>query len=325
MSGLQLSRDNLIEAYRLMQTIRAFDARLIVEMDSGDIPGDTHFYIGQEASAVGICLHLSDRDYIASTHRGHGHCIAKHCDVHGMMAEIYGKATGICHGKGGSMHIADLSKGMIGANGIVGGGPPLACGAALTAQIMGSDGVSVVFLGDGAVNQGTTAESMNLAQVWKLPVIFAVEDNGYAEATASSYAVAGELIKRAEALGMAATKVDGVDFFAVHDAAGEAVSRARRGEGPTLLHIQVPRFYGHFSGDPDNYRSKEEKSAMFRDRDCLAIFRRRVTDVKLIEESDLDQIDAEARELVDDAVKTARAAPEPHPDELLSDVYIQYR
>ena len=324
MTGLQLSRETLLEAYRLMRTIRVFEDRVSAEMASGDIPGNTHLYAGQEASAVGICLHLSESDRIASTHRGHGHCIAKGCDVDGMMAEIFGKETGICRGKGGSMHIADLSKGMLGANGIVGGSPPIACGAALSAQILGRKDVSVAFTGDGGINQGTTAESMNLAMVWKLPVIFAVEDNGFGEATASSFVVAGEITKRADALGMASAKVDGVDFFAVHDAAGEAVARARRGEGPTLLHIETPRYYGHFSGDPDNYRSAEEKAAMRRDRDCLVRFRRRVDDAKLLALDDLDGVDREVQAAIDQAVKSARAAAQPALATLTTDVYVRY-
>ncbi|MBX3598902.1 MAG: thiamine pyrophosphate-dependent dehydrogenase E1 component subunit alpha [Rhizobiaceae bacterium] len=324
MSGMQLSRDELLNAYRTMRTIRVFEDRVSAEMASGDIPGNTHLYAGQEASAVGVCFNLTSTDSIASTHRGHGHCIAKGCDVDGMMAEIFGKDTGICRGKGGSMHIADLSKGMIGANGIVGGGPPLACGAALTAQILGRDDVAVCFSGDGAINQGTTAESMNLAQIWKLPVIFAVEDNGFGEATAKSFVVAGEITKRAEALGMAHAMVDGVDFFAVHDAAQEAIARARRGEGPTLLHIETPRYYGHFSGDPDNYRTAEEKAAMRLERDCLTVFRRRVLEAKLLNESDLDAVDAEVQELIDGAVKAARAAPQPGLETLTTDVYVRY-
>ncbi len=324
MTGLQLSRETLLEAYRLMRTIRVFEDRVSAEMASGDIPGNTHLYAGQEASAVGICLHLSESDRIASTHRGHGHSIAKGCDVDGMMAEIFGKETGICRGKGGSMHIADLSKGMLGANGIVGGSPPIACGAALSAQILGRKDVSVAFTGDGGINQGTTAESMNLAMVWKLPVIFAVEDNGFGEATASSFVVAGEITKRADALGMASAKVDGVDFFAVHDAASEAVARARRGEGPTLLHIETPRYYGHFSGDPDNYRSAEEKAAMRRDRDCLVRFRRRVDDAKLLALDDLDGVDREVQAAIDQAVKSARAAAQPALATLTTDVYVRY-
>ncbi|MBK1868412.1 thiamine pyrophosphate-dependent dehydrogenase E1 component subunit alpha [Aestuariivirga sp. YIM B02566] len=324
MTGLQLSREELLKAYRLMRMIRVFEDRVSAEMASGDIPGNTHLYAGQEASAVGICLHLSESDRIASTHRGHGHCIAKGCDVDGMMAEIFGKDTGICRGKGGSMHIADLSKGMLGANGIVGGAPPIACGAALTSQILGRNDVSVAFTGDGGINQGTTAESMNLAQVWKLPVIFAVEDNGFGEATASSFVVAGEITKRAEALGMAFAKVDGVDFFAVHEAAGEAVERARRGEGPTLLHIETPRYYGHFSGDPDNYRTAEEKAAMRRDRDCLPRFRRRVTEAKLLGLDELDKVDAEVQAAIDQAVASARSAPQPALSSLTTDVYVRY-
>lgn len=324
MTGLQLSREEMLKAYRLMRMIRVFEDRVSAEMASGDIPGNTHLYAGQEASAVGICLHLSESDRIASTHRGHGHCIAKGCDVDGMMAEIFGKETGICRGKGGSMHIADLSKGMLGANGIVGGAPPIACGAALSAQILGRNDVSVAFTGDGGINQGTTAESMNLAQVWKLPVIFAVEDNGFGEATASSFVVAGEITKRAEALGMAFAKVDGVDFFAVHEAAGEAVERARRGEGPTLLHIETPRYYGHFSGDPDNYRTAEEKAAMRRDRDCLPRFRRRVTEAKLLGLDELDKVDAEVQAAIDQAVSSARSAPQPALSSLTTDVYVRY-
>ena len=183
---MQLSKDDALRAYRTMQTIRVFEDRVHVEFETGEVPGFVHLYAGQEAIATGVCLHLDEGDKIASTHRGHGHCIAKGCDVSGMMAELYGKTTGLCAGKGGSMHIADLGKGMLGANGIVGGGPPLACGAALAAKTLGTGGLAVVFCGDGASNQGTTFEAMNLATVWKLPVVFVFENNGYAEATGST-------------------------------------------------------------------------------------------------------------------------------------------
>ncbi len=183
---LQLNRDTLLEAYTRMKTIRDFEDRVHTEFAAGAIPGFVHLYAGEEASAVGVCLNLTDTDYIASTHRGHGHCIAKGCDVGGMMKEIYGRRDGLCGGKGGSMHIADLAKGMMGANGIVGGGPPLVCGAALSAKTLGTGGVAIAFVGDGASNQGTTLESYNLATVWNLPAIFVVEDNGYAETTASA-------------------------------------------------------------------------------------------------------------------------------------------
>ena len=326
MTGLsvQLPREQLLHAYRVMRTIRVFEDRVNAEMATGDIPGAVHLYAGQEASAVGVCVHLDDSDRIASTHRGHGHCIAKGCDIDGMMAEIFGRATGTCHGKGGSMHIADLDRGMLGANGIVGGSPPIACGAALTARVRGSGAVAVAFTGDGGVNQGTTAESLNLARIWDLPVIFAVEDNGFAEATASDYAVAGDIVRRAEGYDVPAVRVDGLDFFAVHAAAGEAVARAREGGGPTLLHIQTPRYYGHFSGDADTYRTEDEKRFMREEQDCLARFRVRVTGAALLELDELDRIDADVEANVDRAVVAARASPHPVAAEVATDVYASY-
>jgi len=321
---MQLPRDELLRAYRLMRTIRVFEDRVNEEMKTGDVPGAVHLYAGQEASAVGLCLHLQDQDRIASTHRGHGHCIAKNVDVAGMMAEIFGKATGTCRGKGGSMHIADLDRGMLGANGIVGGGQPLICGAALTAKYRKTGGVAVAFMGDGAFNQGTTQESLNLAVVWKLPAIFVVEDNGFAEATSSDYAVAGDIVQRAAAYGMPAERLDGLDFFAVHEAAGRAVARGRAGEGPSLLHIKLPRYYGHFSGDADTYRTAEEKARMRRDQDCLKIFRRRVSEAGLLEAKSLDAVDAEVVAVIDGAVKAARAAPLPEAQTVATDVYVTY-
>ncbi len=321
---MQLSRETLLEAYRVMRTIRAFEDRVHQEEATGDIPGSVHLYAGQEASAVGVCLHLSDADSVASTHRGHGHSIAKGCDVPGMMAEIFGRSTGTCRGKGGSMHIADLHKGMLGANGIVGGGPPLACGAALTAKTLGTGAVSVVFTGDGGMNQGTTAESLNLARVWDLPVLFVVEDNGFAEATASSWALGGDVVRRAEGYGIPALRVDGKDFFAVHAAAGEAVARARSGDGPTLLHVEVPRYYGHFNGDADTYRTPVERDAMKRDGDCLQLFRARVTEAALLDDGTLDGLDRDILALLDGAVRDARAAPRPDPSEVATDVYVSY-
>src|SRR5574341_1328378 len=185
---MQLSRDDLTKAYKRMRTIREFEDAVHDEFSAGNIPGFVHLYAGEEASGVGVCMHLEDRDCIASTHRGHGHCIAKGCDERAMMLEVFGKKSGLCGGKGGSMHIADLSKGMLGANGIVGGGPPLACGAALAAKKLRTGGVAVTFVGDGGANQGTTLESLNLASIWSLPCIFVVENNGYAEATSCKYA-----------------------------------------------------------------------------------------------------------------------------------------
>ena len=321
---MQLSRDDLLTAYRQMRTIREFEERVHVEFSAGDMPGFVHLYAGEEASGVGVCMNLDDRDNIASTHRGHGHCIAKGCDVKMMMAELYGTADGLCGGKGGSMHIADLEKGMMGANGIVGGGPPLICGAALTAKTLGTGGVAVAFVGDGGSNQGTTLESFNLARVWDLPAIFVVEDNGYAEATASSWAVGGDIVKRAEGFGIPGYKLDGHDFFAVHEVARDAVLRARDGGGPTVLHVKLARYYGHFEGDARTYRGPNEAEQLREEKDCLALFRNRVTEAGLLEPAQFDEIDRAAVALIDESVAAAKSAPQPAADELLTDVYVAY-
>jgi acetoin:2,6-dichlorophenolindophenol oxidoreductase subunit alpha len=321
---LQLSRDELLKCYRAMRTIREFEDRVHEEFATGKIPGFVHLYAGEEASAVGVCMHLEDKDCIGSTHRGHGHCIAKGCDVEAMMKEIYGRRDGLCGGKGGSMHIADLSKGMMGANGIVGGGPPLMCGAALTAKTLKTGGVAVAFLGDGASNQGTTLESYNLASVWNLPVIFVVEDNGYAETTASSWSVSGSQLDRAKAFGMPGTKVNGHDFFQVAEAAKEAIDRARAGEGPSLIHVEIGRHYGHFEGDAQTYRGAGEQERLKQDSDCLKMFRRRVTETGLLEDSQLDRIDREVASLIGHAVTAAESAKAPGTEDLLTDVYVSY-
>ena len=321
---LQLSRQELAKAYTQMRTIREFEERVHAEFASGAIPGFVHLYAGEEASAVGMCMHLGNKDYIASTHRGHGHCIAKGCDVQAMMKEIYGRGDGLCGGKGGSMHIADLSKGMMGANGIVGGGPPLVCGAALSAKTLKTGGVAVAFVGDGGSNQGTTLESYNLAKVWNLPAIFVVEDNGYAESTASEWSVAGSQVKRASGFGMPGREVDGHDFFDVYEASKEAVDRARAGDGPSLIHVRLNRYYGHFEGDAMTYRAADEVEALRRDRDCLKAFRSRVTETGLLEAEQLDEIDQEVASLIDRAVAEAAGAPPPVKDDLLAHVYVSY-
>lgn len=321
---MQFNRDELIAAYRSMRTIRDFEERVAEEFSSGGIPGFVHLYAGEEASAVGICAHLDDRDVIASTHRGHGHCIAKGVDVRGMMMEIYGRRDGVCGGKGGSMHIADLEKGMLGANGIVGGGPPLICGAAVTAKYKKTGGVAVAFVGDGGSNQGTTLESYNLANVWNLPVIFVVEDNGYAEATSSKWSVSGNQLDRAKGFGMPGIAVDGHDFFAVHEAAGEAIARARDGEGPSLLHVTLNRFFGHFEGDAMTYRGEGEVQRIRDEKDSLKIFRKRVTEAALLEHEQLDAVDAEIAQLIDDCVKASEKAAPPNHADLTTDVYVTY-
>ena len=322
---MTLERQDLLYAYRTMKTIRVFEERLHEEFATGEIPGFVHLYAGEEACAVGVCINLKEGDKIASTHRGHGHCIAKGVDVHGMMAEIYGRKTGVCHGKGGSMHIADLDKGMMGANGIVGGGPPLICGAALAAKVQGTDNVAIAFVGDGASNQGTTLESLNLAQVWNLPAVFIAENNGYAEATSRKFAVgADSRAGRAAAFGMPAITVDGHDFFAVFEAVGEAVDRARRGEGPAFIECIVNRYYGHFEGDAQTYRAPDEVQKIRETRDCLDGFAANVMGSGQLAQEDLDAIDTEVEALIESAVVDAKAAPKPTEADLLTDVYASY-
>ncbi|WP_323155801.1 thiamine pyrophosphate-dependent dehydrogenase E1 component subunit alpha [Pseudomonas alvandae] len=320
-----LTHDQLLHAYQVMRTIRAFEERLHVEFATGEIPGFVHLYAGEEASAAGVMAHLGDDDCIASNHRGHGHCIAKGVDVYGMMAEIYGKKTGVCQGKGGSMHIADFEKGMLGANGIVGAGAPLVVGAALAARLKGTDSVAVVFFGDGGSNEGAVFEAMNMASVWNLPCLFIAENNGYAEATASNWSVACDHIAdRAAGFGMPGVTVDGFDFFAVHEAAGAAVERARAGEGPSLIEVKLTRYYGHFEGDAQTYRAADEVKHFRENQDCLMQFRDRTTRAGLLTVEQLDQIDKEVEMLIENAVYKAKSDPKPAASDLLTDVYVSY-
>jgi pyruvate dehydrogenase E1 component alpha subunit len=320
-----VTKEQVLEAYRTMRTIREFEERLHREFATGDIPGFVHLYAGEEAIAAGVIGHLTQDDYVASTHRGHGHAIAKGCDVKGMMAEIYGKSTGICHGKGGSMHIADIDQGMLGANGIVGGGPPLVCGVGLTARVKGTDQVAVSFTGDGGSNQGTFLEALNLASAWHLPVVFVIENNGYAEATSSAFHQSGiDVAKRADGFGMPGIVVDGFDYFAVHEAAGEAIRRARSGGGPTLLECKVGRYFGHFEGDQQTYRGPNEVEDLRRERDCLDSISRRVTEAGMVDADELGAIDREVATLIDEAVAEAKSAPDPTPADVLTDVYVSY-
>ncbi len=320
-----LSKADLLKAYRTMRTIREFEERLHAVFADGDIPGFVHLYAGEEAAGTGIMMHLSDNDRISSTHRGHGHCIAKGVDVHSMMAEIYGKSTGACKGKGGSMHIADLSKGMMGANGILGAGAPLACGAALAAKTLKNGGMAISFVGDGGSNQGAFLESLNLAAVWNLPILFVVENNGYAESTAREWAVAVDsYVDRAAGFGLPGVTIDGTDFFAVYETAGEMIKRCREGGGPALLECKMVRFFGHFEGDAQTYRGKGEVEDIRANKDCLKLFVARVTEAKVISKKELDPIDREVVALIDDALAKAKAAPLPNARELTTDVYVSY-
>jgi len=320
-----LGKEELLKAYHTMKTIREFEERLHVDFGRGEIPGFVHLYAGEEAAATGIIMHLDDQDRIASTHRGHGHCIAKGVDIGEMMGEIYGKTTGACRGKGGSMHIADLSKGMMGANGILGAGSPLACGAALAAKTLGHKGIGMSFTGDGASNQGTFLESLNLAAIWNLPMVFVVENNGYAESTSVDYATAVDsYADRAAGFGVPGVIVDGTDFFAVYEAAGEVIRRAREGGGPSLLECKMVRFFGHFEGDAQTYRGEGENEYNRENNDCLKLFRARVTEAGVVDGGELDAIDSEVLAAIDKAVEEAVAAPLPGAADLTTDVYVKY-
>ncbi len=328
---MQLSREALVRAYRQMKVIREFEERLHVEIQSGQIAGFTHLYCGQEAVAVGVCEHLRDDDKIISTHRGHGHCIAKGVEVTGMMKEIWGSREGTCNGKGGSMHIADIDCGMMGANGIVGAGAPIAVGAAIASKIDGPDAdgklkVAITFSGDGACNQGTTFEAMNMAVVTKAPAIFVFENNHYSEHTGVDYAVgtAGDIASRAEAFGMRVWRGDGTDFFSVFETMREVLDHVRAGNGPAAVEFDTERFFGHFEGDPQRYRGPGEIERIRETRDCLKKFREQVTAAQLLADADLDQVDADVLAQIDQAVADARSAARPTPEDVLADVYISY-
>jgi pyruvate dehydrogenase E1 component alpha subunit len=308
-----------------MKTIREFEERAHAEIMNGQIAGFTHLYTGQEANAVGVCEHLSDEDTIISTHRGHGHCIAKGADVIGMMKELWGSSAGLCKGKGGSMHIADIDKGILGANGIVAGGPPISVGSALAAKIRGNDRVAVSFSGDGSVNQGTCFEAMNLAVVLQVPAIFVIENNYYSEHTNISYAVGCDDLKaRTEAFGFPVFVADGADFFDVYEAAGKAIEHARSGKGPAGVFAETGRFHGHFVGDPQSYRGPNELKDLRENSDCLKKFRERMAETGELSSDELDAVDAEVMALIDKAVAEAKAAPRPTPDQVEQDVYISY-
>jgi len=323
---MDLSKEKLLWMYERMQLIRTFENRVKVEFGKGKIPGFVHLYAGEEAIAVGICANLTDADYMTSTHRGHGHCVAKGVEPRGMMAELFGKATGTCKGKGGSMHIADMNKGMLGANGIVGGGPPLACGSGLTAKINKTDQTTICFFGDGASEQGTLHESLNLASIWKLPVIFVAENNGYAESTPAHYHCSVENIAdRASAYNMPGVTLDGNDIFAVYEAAHEAVARARAGQGPTLLECKTYRFNGHFEGDAQTYKIAAENEKYQKERDPINLFKDNVLSRRLVSEAELKAIDDRVAAQINEAVKFAEESPFPDVKETYTDVYVNYQ
>lgn len=316
-------REKLLWMYEHMTLIREFEERLKWLVETGVPVGAVHYYTGQEACAVGVCAALEPSDWIASTHRGHGHCIAKGVEVHRMMAELYGKTTGSNRGKGGSMHITDVRVGMLGVNPIVGMGVTHAVGAALSAKVRKTNQVAVAFFGEGATSIGAVHEAMNLAAIWKLPVLFVCENNGYAQATPVEYAVPIPRISdRAAAYSMPGVTVDGQDVFAVWEAAVAAVGRARKGEGPSLIECMTYRYYGHHQGDdPLRYRTREEEQAA-RARDCIQRFRKQMVDQGALRTEEMDTIDARNCKKIDEAVAFAEASPLPQPADLFTDVYV---
>lgn len=321
---MSLTKEQLMVTYRKMRMIRSFEEKLNELVNGGKLGGFLHLYLGQEAVATGVCAHLGERDYVATTHRGHGHCIAKGMRAKAMMAELFGRATGVCKGKGGSMHIADLDLGMLGANGIVGAGIPLATGAALTCKIKKTGGVAVAFFGDGASNQGQFHESLNMASNWRLPAVYVVENNGWGEFTPTEFVVpVKDLAVRARSYDMRSDIADGNDFFDVFEKAGRAIEAARAGEGPTLLECKTYRYAGHYVGDALVYRCKDEAEQWKTQRDALVRFESRIVGEHGVEADELRRIDAEVSEELDEAVAAAENDPLPEPESLYQDVYTE--
>ncbi len=319
---MNLTKEQLLVTYRKMRMIRSFEEKLNELVNGGKLGGFLHLYLGQEAVAAGVCGHLGERDYVATTHRGHGHCIAKGMRAKTMMAELFGRATGVCKGKGGSMHIADLDLGMLGANGIVGAGIPLTTGAALTCKLKSTGGVAVAFFGDGASNQGQFHESLNMASNWRLPALYVVENNGWGEFTPTEFVVpVKDIAVRARSYNMRSDIADGNDFFDVFEKAGRAIEAARAGEGPTLLECKTYRYAGHYVGDALAYRCKDEAEAWKSERDALLRFESRVVGEDLIETNELRRIDDEVSEELEEAVAAAENDPLPEPQSLYEDVY----
>ena len=318
--------DILVNTTTLLETmvlIRQFDERVGLLYMEGKLAGSTHLYVGQEAVAAGVIAHLRRDDYITSTHRGHGHCIAKGGDIRLMFAELLGRRDGYCKGKGGSMHIAEITFGHLGANGIVGGGLTIATGAALASKYKGTDQVTVCFFGDGAVNIGPFHESLNLAQLWMLPVIYVCENNLYGMSTHLGKAASVEpLEQRAAGYGMRARTVNGMDVDAVYEVAGEAVGYARQGEGPSFLVMDTYRYYGHSRTDPCKYRTKEEEQ-WWKERDPIETCKRKLMREGLLTEERFEQMEREAEQEIERAVAWADACPSPTREDLETDVYCE--
>ncbi|HJL62176.1 MAG TPA: thiamine pyrophosphate-dependent dehydrogenase E1 component subunit alpha [Pseudomonadales bacterium] len=306
-----------------MVRIRCFEEAAGKMMENGKIPGALHLYVGQEAVAAGIMQHLSDEDQIASTHRGHGHLVAKGGDFKPMFAELYGRATGYCKGKGGSMHISNMEVGMLGANGIVGGGPPIAMGAAFSNKFRKTKNVAIAFFGDGASNEGSVHEAANMAALYKLPCIFVCENNGYGEYTSqANHQAVQDVADRAAGYGMPGVVVDGMDVIAVYEAAGEAIERARKGDGPTLLECKTYRYFDHVGvrGMGLSYRSDEELES-WKKRDAINTFEKSLVDFEIVTQKKIDAVYKKVNSEIEKAIEFAEQSPYPDPSALLDNVY----
>jgi len=318
---MEISKETLLGMYRKMLTIRRFEERAAELYAAGRMPGFVHLYVGEEAVATGVCASLTDRDFITSTHRGHGHVIAKGGKIDLMMAELYGKATGYCKGKGGSMHIADIDLGILGANGIVGAGQPISVGAAFACKYKKTDAVAICFFGDGASNRGTFHEAMNMASSFKLPVVFVCENNMYGISNYQKHHMnISDIADRAGAYGVPGVSVDGNDVIAVYEAASEAVARARRGDGPSIVECKTWRHRGHFEGDPAKYKDPEEQKAWLA-KDPIPRIEAKLIELGMATQAEIDAMRAKVSEEIEAAVKFAEDSPEPGDDELLTDVW----
>lgn len=311
----------MVESYRKMVLIRKFEMCASKLFAQNKLPGFLHLYVGEEAVATGVCSALEVTDYITSTHRGHGHLIAKGGDVKKMMAELFAKETGYCKGKGGSMHISDRDKGILGANGIVGAGIPIATGAAFASKYKGDGRVAVSFFGDGAANRGTFHEALNMAAAFKLPAVFVCENNLFAISVCARYHMAiSDISDRAAAYGMPGYSIDGNDVELVYETTKAAVERARRGEGPTLIECKTWRHRGHYEGDPDDYRTAEEK-AEWMQKEPIERLAKRLIEEGICTQAELDAIASDADKLLAEAIDEAEAAPVPSVSALMADIY----
>ncbi|MCL4377223.1 MAG: thiamine pyrophosphate-dependent dehydrogenase E1 component subunit alpha [Actinobacteria bacterium] len=317
----KISKEMQIEMLKKLIEIRRFEERTVQYYQRSKIWGYLHPYIGEEAVAVGACLAIKKEDYIISTHRGHGHAIAKGADLNKMMAELFGKVTGYCRGRGGSMHIADTELGMLGANGIVGGGVPISVGAGFSCKMEKRGRVIICFFGDGAANNGVFHEAVNMSAILKLPVIYICENNMYAISMCSRESVAGnDIAGRAKGYGIPGYKVDGSDVIAVYDAVEKAVDYARKGNGPSLIEALTYRFLGHHPNDPAAYRPKDEAEREKRERDCVINFKNKLLNEKILTQAQIDEFEKDIEKKIDAAVEFAENSPEPELEKFLSEV-----